>query len=519
VVEAAPQPADVAAPQPVGDAATVSDPVVEAAPQPADVAAPQPTDVAAPQTAGDAAPQPVDVAAPQPVDVAAPQPADVAEPAAVVEDNAVVVDALVVNQPEDAEQVDELLESSPEATQAETSPGRIAVSVTPKAVLNFEAGQFTAQKVAYVIPIVSCKEGNVPDDAALYDAAAVLAHSIRKNSVSDPHSKSQYSYDLIAMFHPEVVTCEGNNRALLLKSLGYKIMVMDIPVPLTDIQGAFLRNSIVKVGGGGEKDWIKINVFSLHHYAIAVLLDIKTIILQPLDELFNLFSRQQDDLVPVFSGEVVPTAKTHKDIQPSVLNLLFARVYTTVEPQNFATGINTAFLVLRPSLDIFNEMKTVLATGSYNYANGWGSQADKSSYYRSAQTRGFLAYFFTDIQPHTSLEIDRCVYGNIADIPYIRVEGAKVCRDTQLPFGGDNCRDCRDAPIENIRSIEFGACGDPWSCGPVHLMTPTCKNFHALWHQLRMDLGDLVGRHPCAGTGYENYEKLSPPDLSQIALR
>ena len=530
VVVAAPEPANVVAASEPAAVGTVSDPVVAADQGPSPVAATAATEPVVAAAATEpvvvaAATEPV-VAATEPAVAVAPQPADVAptSESRVVDapESAVTVESpAVVNQPEVEEQVDDK-----EAETSEKEDEGVAVSEIPEAVLNFEVDHPSAPKVAYVIPILSCEESSsTPDenthlpagDVALYDAAAVLAHSIKKNSIHGSGSNSQYSFDLIAMFHPEVTTCGGIDRSLLLKSLGYKIMVMDIPVPLKDMQSEYLRSSIGRVGDTGEKDWVKINVFSLEHYPIAVLLNIKTIIIQPLDELFNLFSRPKEDLQSIFSGQVVPTSKSHKDLEPTELNLLFTRTYTSIEPQNFATGINTAFMILRPSLSTFNKMKDILKTASYNYANGWGAQEGRKSFYRSAQTGGFLSYFFTDIQPHTSLELDRCVYGNIADIPFIRVEGNKVCRDTRLPFGGDHCRDCRDAPTENIRSVNFAVCREPWSCISTSIMSPSCKNLHILWHQLRMDLGTVGGRHACTAPGYENYVKLKQPDLSQLA--
>ena len=98
-----------------------------------------------------------------------------------------------------------------------------------------------------------------PERRGFLDAAAVLRHSIHKNSVhyrpsnSTAPPPSRYSYQMYAIVH---TSCE--QHAKVLQRLGYQIMVKDHPVKKEDIKGEWLRNHIEAENCCGSAEFIKL---------------------------------------------------------------------------------------------------------------------------------------------------------------------------------------------------------------------------------------------------------------------
>ena len=61
----------------------------------------------------------------------------------------------------------------------------------------------------------------------------------------------------------------------------------DIPVDITDIQGTFLREHIAKSGCCGATELLKLYAWTLTDYHRVVHLDMDSMLLQPMDELFD----------------------------------------------------------------------------------------------------------------------------------------------------------------------------------------------------------------------------------------
>lgn len=88
------------------------------------------------------------------------------------------------------------------------------------------------QTIGWVLTITGC-----PGRDAIMDGAAVVKHSIHMTSI---HGTGKYDYKLYAIYHPD-----GEDCALALKDLGIELIRRDIPVPVKDIKGKFLRKKIV----------------------------------------------------------------------------------------------------------------------------------------------------------------------------------------------------------------------------------------------------------------------------------
>lgn len=151
--------------------------------------------------------------------------------------------------------------------------------------------------IAYAISITGCDESATAVSAlqGLIDAAVVLKHSIHLNSIHNaPTSSSNYSYQMYAFIHPGAVSCTKPYWPLLQRS-SYNISVRDTPFNVTDLHCEFLRTHMPQTGCCGEKEFLKLYAYTLTDHPIAVHLDADTLVLQPLDELFDSMLDDDDD--------------------------------------------------------------------------------------------------------------------------------------------------------------------------------------------------------------------------------
>jgi hypothetical protein len=131
--------------------------------------------------------------------------------------------------------------------------------------------------IAHAVSLIKCSKGS--SVTGFLDAAAILRHSIHKNSIhyhSFPSSSSQsninstilknyhhptttspsasrYSYQMYAIVH---TSCA--EHATILAQLGYTILIKDHPVRKEDIKGEWLRNHIESENCCGSAEFIKL---------------------------------------------------------------------------------------------------------------------------------------------------------------------------------------------------------------------------------------------------------------------
>jgi hypothetical protein len=129
--------------------------------------------------------------------------------------------------------------------------------------------------IGYAVTITGC--GKEP----ITEGAAVLKHSIHLASIHG-NMGGRYDYQMYAIYHPEALKC-----AKTLESLGYKLVERNTPVAVKDIQGDYLRSKIENNGCCGEKELVKLEAYTLTQHPAVVHLDLDTLILQPLDGLFD----------------------------------------------------------------------------------------------------------------------------------------------------------------------------------------------------------------------------------------
>ena len=169
-------------------------------------------------------------------------------------------------------------------------------------------------KIAYAVTITSYN----PEvkKQFLFDRAAVLHHSI-KLAMNQSH---RYDYDIYAFVHPDAVWCEPT-----LTRLGYKVQVRDTPFNISEVQNEQLVNA-QRIGCCGEKEYLKLYSYLLFDYPIVVHLDLDTIILKPMDGVFDLM------VDPLYNKSDFnsSTMWTNMDTHDGMVDFVFTRDYNMV---------------------------------------------------------------------------------------------------------------------------------------------------------------------------------------------
>jgi hypothetical protein len=376
--------------------------------------------------------------------------------------------------------------------------------------------------VAYILPIFTCyplsgqlnQHGvNEPgSDRELMDAALMLQASVHKNSARNPRSGSSYDYEMVALVHRGVESCAGgSNRTAMLERIGYRVEIVREPIHAGNIMSGYLQKHAPRNNGGraGMREMIRLYAFKMVDYRITVLVEPTTFILHPPDAIFDTLLNGprghdwaeshpthivRDTFYP--NGSIVTAERL-----PTELDIMFTRDYSSMSQNSWTTGISLAFVPIRPSVATFKKLVNRYQSTEYDAKYGWDSKG-YAHYAGSMQSKGIITYFFSEIQPHRKLELHRCIYNNLADVPFIAGKngGMNNCRDVKehklQPDGSVMpCTDCRLQLVDEIVVINFAICRSPWFCpyipdtGRVPLLVPTlkmCRMFHESWFDLRV---------------------------------
>ena len=177
---------------------------------------------------------------------------------------------------------------------------------------------------------------------------------------------------MYALVHPSATSCAKSQ----LEPLGYKILTRDVPVPLEEIEGEYLRTRVEKNGCCGDKEFVKLHAYTLVQHEVVVHLDLDTLILRPLDDLFDVMidgvnkdeetnnEQQQQTKIEVAFHDPLPTK------QP--INAFFTRDYNMAHRGMKHAGVQGGFLVLRPSMEVYEEFTEVIRKGDFRSNGGWG---------------------------------------------------------------------------------------------------------------------------------------------------
>ena len=355
--------------------------------------------------------------------------------------------------------------------------------------------------IAYAVSLTSCgsaanrndnvANGGHSSDPSFSEGAAVLAHSIHLSSIRNfAQSKSYYDYKLIVFVHPNARACSD-----IFEELGYEIQIRDTPFKVADIKSEWLQEHIVKSGCCGETEYLKLYSYVQFNYPIVIHLDLDSLILKPMDDLFDvmLAEKSNDSNVKegnLDGGEDIETirkriAVMHDDPLPQSgsIDAYFTRDYNMVNPGKKHVGVQGGFLIVRPNQAAFDEYIRIVLSGNFRSGGGWGGKY--GGYFGAQQIQGICSYFYDEKHAGSGVELDKCYYNVMADPPRQGEEGK--CRD-----GRDECQDCRDTPLEEIYSVHFTLCQKPWHCPPLYSAPEKtkaiCNKFHGEWFRIREDL-------------------------------
>lgn len=319
----------------------------------------------------------------------------------------------------------------------------------------------------------------------LGDGPAILKHSIHLSSFPY-HFQSLFAYQMFAFIHPAAMACSD-----IFHTLGYTIQITDTPVNVSDIRGDFLREHVVHSGCCGEKEYIKLYSYTLVKYPIVVHLDLDSLVLQPLDDLFHamLFPSPHENTTTKDPHPISPpVVMFHKPLPEShQLQAYFTRDYNMVHLNHPHVGVQGGFLVVKPSLVAFEEYKQIILQG--DFVNGVGWKGKYGGYFGAQQIQGICSYFYDGLHPGTGVELNRCIYNSMADSPYQKdKDGIHKCID-----GKDTCEDCRNTSISKIKSVHFTLCQKPWLCPSETFDKHLCQEFHKEWFRIRYDFDQSRG--------------------------
>jgi hypothetical protein len=384
--------------------------------------------------------------------------------------------------------------------------------------------------IAHVVSLIKCtKQASV---TGFLDAAAVLRHSIHKQSIHTPSSGSKYSYRMYAIVHE---SCQ--EHAKLLDRLGYTSIVKPSPVNQNDIRPGWYRDHVEGENCCGSAEFIKLYAYTLMDHPISVHWDMDVALFHPMDDLFDsmLFSKNSNEGKAARQQLVDGNQLQHPSIPlPDTIEAFFTRDITSSQPWEIRQGVQGGFLVARPNQDYFDAYINFIKDGNYikgrGNTNGWAGLG-YGGFQGAMAYQGAVAYFYDQIMSkHASdgaaaVELNACTWNQVvADVIWRgpkRMEHFGQCR--QHPQPGvefvDNtpengqCTDCRIMAVDQVKSVHYTACKKPWECSLPHPRVPknpeekvrlkeltnitTCGLLFEKWFDLRRDFEEklsMIGR-------------------------
>ena len=328
--------------------------------------------------------------------------------------------------------------------------------------------------IAYTVTLTGCGKNDKRYSAAdamglINQGAAVLAHSVHL-----AHVDSKYNYQMYALVHPMAKECSLN-----LPNLGYTVLVRNTPFDKTDIRQQFLRENIDKASCCGEKEFVKLYAYTLVNHPVAVVLDLDSLVLQPLDHLFDAII--EGDKLKAETIQNIPIHDPEKKRITKRIDAFYTKDYNMINPFNHeVAGVQGGFLMVRPSEKVFEEYIDLVLEGNYIEGRGWGGKY--GYFFGGAQVQGICAYYYSGLHPEEGVELNRCRINSMVDSPYFEKgsSGEGKCRD-----GREKCDDCRTTDVLDILSSHFTICGKPWLCSPNG--EKLCQKLHGEWFRIRRD--------------------------------
>jgi len=157
-------------------------------------------------------------------------------------------------------------------------------------------------------------------------------------------------------------------------------------------------------------------------------------------------------------------------------------------------AVQGGLLVLRPSMEVYNEFVSIIKEGDFRENEGWGGLV--GWFYGGATFQGIVPYYYDALHRGEAVELNRCVYNQMADNPIVDEDQSGSEKGSCIT-GEKECEDCRNRPLEDIMSVHFTICQKPWECLPMEddvIEEWLCHKLHHEWHRIRADLEQSWGR-------------------------
>jgi hypothetical protein len=341
--------------------------------------------------------------------------------------------------------------------------------------------------IAYAVSITGC--GHDP----ITEGAAVLYHSIHRSSIHGSLN-GKYDYMMYAIYHPSAKEC-----AMSLRDLNYTLLERDTPIQVKDIQKEYLRTKIVSNGCCGEKELIKLEAYTLIQHPIVVHLDLDTLIVQPMDTIFDfmLHHPTYDNINPIQQQTLQQKVKDlimwpNKPLPNRPINAMFTYDYNMVNPLVRYKPVQGGLLILRPNIQVYEEFKQIISQGDFRDGSGWGGKV--GSFYGGMTFQGIIPYYYNVLHQnmYDSIELNRCYYNSMADNPRTEKTIDNIvhgpCRTGQTE---KECLDCRTIPISKIYTTHYTICQKPWSCLRHEMeliQQQLCRTLTHEWYKVRYEL-------------------------------
>lgn len=301
-----------------------------------------------------------------------------------------------------------------------------------------------------------------------------------------------------------------------------------------------VRMKMANDGCCGYTELLKLHVYGLVEHELAVHLDFDSLLLRPMDDLFDVMLGKGgvvDGSVGDDDGEGTKKNKNPPPPPPPAqlplahlprtkvvnytrqIDAAFTRDYNSVNQpgEEAPVGYQGGFLVVRPNMTVLERFRTILQRGEFILGHnqherpmrrrGWGGT--HGGFYGDVTFQGILPYYYEAVAPvgeHNEAELDRCIYNQMGDNPRkstyrfpratpldpekMGFRDTPICRD-----GRANCTDtdCQRTPPETTITTHFTFCKKPWDCSdgnPGTVVYDTCSKLLEEWYRVRRELED-----------------------------
>jgi len=150
--------------------------------------------------------------------------------------------------------------------------------------------------------------------------------------------------------------------------------------------------------------------------------------------------------------------------------------------------VQGGFLVIRPSMEVYEEFKRIVKKGDFRKQGGWGGLV--GPFYGSMTFQGIMPYYYDVLHPGEALELNRCVVNQMCDNPRDQKTVNEIVHGN-CRTGEESCEDCRSRPLEDVITAHFTVCQKPWLCFPHDqdsIQHRLCRKLHHEWYRIRSEM-------------------------------